>query len=58
MLAKIRRRLGLILFGVVLWLLDEPLPLTFCQDCGKYCNSLCRRCIGSLKAQSAAPLNQ
>lgn len=49
---KIRRRVGLLLFGVVLVLLGKPLPMAHCEHCGYVVNALCTEHIAALKAGS------
>lgn len=45
---KIRRRLGLLLFGLVLWLLGEPVPIAWCPHCGRHSDAVCHEHITAL----------
>lgn len=39
---RLRRRLGLLLFGVALMLLGEPVTTVFCGRCGRFIDAMCK----------------
>ena len=45
----IRRRIGLLLFGLVLILLREPVPTAHCGHCGRVTNALCTKHLAELR---------
>lgn len=50
MTSRIRRRIGLLLFGLVLVLLEQPLPLAHCDRCGFDMHALCTECVNRIGA--------
>lgn len=46
---KFRRRLGKLLFGFVLMLLKEPLPMAHCGHCGRVTNALCTKHLAEIR---------
>lgn len=51
-MSMLRHRLGLLLFGVVLMLLGEPVATAFCPRCGQFIPAMCRPHLDELRERA------